>query len=513
MKKSTIILFLALVILFSFLLKIPTFFEPLSRDEGLYSYASMVMEKGGILYKDVFEFKPPLVFNIYQFTHFILGNTPFALRVFTAFYSLLSVFGIFLIGSCLFGAATGLIASLIFGVFSSGIILEGNLANTEVFMLFPFILSAYAFLLYLKKEKKWLIFVSGIFCAIAFLFKVVALTNFLLFASFLFFSRKNANKEDFTGKKLWLDLALLSSGFIFVIILVSLYFAQKGALKEFLYAVFIFGFIYVRSSFGFQYLYNLIANSFSVFCEGFLMWVTAVVSLWFILFQERRMEGLFIALWFVFSCFGVFAGGRFYEHYYIQLLPALSLLSAYFFAQARESILKKWRFIKPTKNLLVVFIFGSFILFIALNSRYYLNFFRMLSGRVSEVTYKSYFLYRNPIKIEAVSDFLKKNSKPEDYVYVWGAEPLVNYTSGRVSPTRYIINFHTDNIIGARQEVMKSLYLKKPCFIVLFLKPFPELNELLISRYVLLKEIEGVQIYFKRQTNLYGKNKRITSNY
>ena len=65
-EKAKDFWFLLIVSFFFFILRFPSLFEPYwYGDEGIYQVLGMVIRKGGLLYRDIWDNKPPFLYFIY----------------------------------------------------------------------------------------------------------------------------------------------------------------------------------------------------------------------------------------------------------------------------------------------------------------------------------------------------------------------------------------------------------------------------------------------------------------
>jgi len=140
---------------------------------------------------------------------------------------------------------------------------------------------------------------------------------------------------------------------------------------------------------------------------------------------------------------------------------------------------------------------------------------------------RSYLEYSFPIPLEElhdqlwIIDFLKKNSAPDDGVFVWGTAPLINFLTERPNPSRFVSNFALMSPWGParwRQELIGELSRNPPLYIVVArhdtipavtftlddsetaLKKYPELAEFIASRYapLKLKSLHAFQVYRRK---------------
>ena len=163
-------IWLFVLLLTVFVLRIPSFFEPYSYgDEMIYLTLGEAVRQGVPLYKGIYDNKPPLLYLI----AFISGNL-FWFKAILALWHLITVFIFFKLTEFLFLGKKNsqLIATTIFALFTTLPLLEGNIVNAELFMILPTI-AAFYILLTKTPSSKNLVF-SGVLFSIATLFKIPA---------------------------------------------------------------------------------------------------------------------------------------------------------------------------------------------------------------------------------------------------------------------------------------------------------------------------------------------------
>ena len=74
-RKLTFSAFVVATFLLGLLLRVPTFSRPLlSDDEAIYATTADALARGDLLYRDVVDHKPPLIYHIYQAGFAALGR-------------------------------------------------------------------------------------------------------------------------------------------------------------------------------------------------------------------------------------------------------------------------------------------------------------------------------------------------------------------------------------------------------------------------------------------------------
>src|SRR5260221_8420815 len=88
------------------------------RDQGIYALVADVMLKGGMPYRDAWDFKPPGIFLTYAFAQGVFGKSMLSIRLLEVIGLVATVFGLQRLGHVFFdrpkaGLVAGALASLI----------------------------------------------------------------------------------------------------------------------------------------------------------------------------------------------------------------------------------------------------------------------------------------------------------------------------------------------------------------------------------------------------------------
>src|SRR6266404_3963791 len=132
--------FLLTISFIFFLLRFPSLFEPnWYGDEGIYQVLGLGMNAGRLLYRDIFDNKPPLLYFFYS----LVSSDFFSIRLLSLIFGVLALLAFYFLSKKLFQEKKArLIATSFFAILFGLPLIEGNIANAENFMLFPNILSA-----------------------------------------------------------------------------------------------------------------------------------------------------------------------------------------------------------------------------------------------------------------------------------------------------------------------------------------------------------------------------------
>ena len=149
-----------LIIAFLFvLLRIPSLVEPnWYKDEGIYQIVGREIASGKILYKDIWDNKPPFLYLIYS----VFDGNLFSVKLASLFSGLFSLFAFYaLTGKIFTKNFSRYLSTLLYGFLFATPFLEGNIANAENFMLLPIILAGYFVIDFSEGKKNRYIVFSG----------------------------------------------------------------------------------------------------------------------------------------------------------------------------------------------------------------------------------------------------------------------------------------------------------------------------------------------------------------
>jgi 4-amino-4-deoxy-L-arabinose transferase-like glycosyltransferase len=448
-------------------LRLPFLFEPhWYFDEAIYLTIAQALKRGEILYRDIYDLKPPLIY----FTYFLCQSHLFWVRALATGATMLTATILFFFRKSYWTAA-------IFGLLASMTIFEGGIANTEIFMILPITL---AFLSVAQAKKSSVFFISGLLMGLAFLFKIVAFFDLLALILFLIFTSK-------WSKELTFKLTLQLTGFLFIPFLLSFYFFIDSAFPDLIRSVFLYNTAYVYT----QYL----------ILKMFLL--CAICCLLFLYRKKIPNLHLLAYLWFSFSLFGALSGGRPYPHYLLQTLPSFSLIIATPFPQIGQGTPFK-KFI-PAFLVFLLFVFSFFFFnFYRYPIRsYYNNFFLYALGHK---TYEEYQKFFNPslLAIYKTASYLKLNAEDNDSLLVLADYPQIYELSGLKPATRYLSLRHLSLVPAAKEETLITLSKNRPKFVVVFSKQeilFPEAEDFINQNYRQSFSLGGFNVFVANKIN------------
>src|SRR5260221_933611 len=227
---------IALVVLF----RVPSFFEPYYYgDEMIYLTLGNGVRHGLTLYKQIFDNKPPLIY----LTAAIAGNL-FWFKAILAFWMIATTIIFWHLVAQLFkeNKLAQKVAVIVFAIFTTIPLFEGNIVNAELFLIGPIILGL---TILLSKPTYKNIFLAGMIFAVGALFKIPAAFDVAVIVVFWLVTLPKINfKNLFEVIKKTFILAL---GFSIPILLTFIWYFTKGALPDYLKAAFLQNVNYISS--------------------------------------------------------------------------------------------------------------------------------------------------------------------------------------------------------------------------------------------------------------------------
>jgi 4-amino-4-deoxy-L-arabinose transferase-like glycosyltransferase len=468
LNKKITLLFILVILFFSFLVRLPFLNVLMEADEGEIAYVSQQMEQGGIPYKDGISQKMPGMLYVYLFVFKIFGHQISDIRLFSFIYALVGVLLLYKLGALLFNKPVGLMASFIFGLISADPARFGFMAKAENFMLAPLIGSVIIFYLALKKKNNFLFFVCGLVNGLVFILKQSAIFNCLFIVVFLFGDFFVNRKEEklFELVKRYFYFA---AGFTMILLSLVIYFRFNGAWNDFIYWVFLHNLEYVKAGFTFSKLTNsrIWSTFFTQFrnmsAPSFIFWILGFYGIWHFI-KDKNRSGLLITVWFIFLAISIFSGLHFFPHYFLLTTPVLAITAGY----GSWLLFTKINGIKKTIIKRLITVLTVFLLVVLILGPH-LNYWLVYSPKqISKLVYNDY--YPLEARIKYIGEYINQNSLSDDRIFIFGTAPDILFYSQRRSATKYIIFYPlaepSKDVLRIQKDIIREISLLKPKYIV-----------------------------------------------
>jgi dolichyl-phosphate-mannose-protein mannosyltransferase len=420
------------------------------RDSGVFLYAGWRILNGEIPYRDIWDHKPPMVYYINALGLWLSNNSRWGVWWIECFILIFAA----TTGYYLFKKAFGTIPSLIsltLWLLTLAFVIEGGNLTEEYALPLQFLALWLAYDINKPNRSSWHHFLIGLLGSVAFFTKQSTIGIWIAIIIYSTTQRFASNQIKRWGH----DLFYFSAGIFAILCFMMIFFSVHGALLQFWSAGFDFNFVYSSTNFtsrlwaatsGLKNV-NEYTGLFQFSMLGYIFALT------YLLTKKNESENQFPLL-----VIGIIAlpielmlvsiSGRSFPHYYVTILPILSLFAGVVF----------WVFcsnIPDSKNL---------------------PKFAFTIGVIGALLWASIYSYYDTVssyqqaRDTTVIDYIKASTTQDDYVLLWGAEAYVNYFAQRKSPTRYfyLSPLYAEKYVNEQMinEFLKDIIQNKPRLII-----------------------------------------------
>ncbi|HJQ70784.1 MAG TPA: glycosyltransferase family 39 protein [Blastocatellia bacterium] len=539
-SRSTLLWVFVAITAATFLLRI-FYAGHLYQDDGLWFTAAEQILDGRALYREIYFDKPPALPLLYAMLFKLFGAHILVIRLFTIFYSVAISATLYLFGSRLYGRREGLLAAVMFAVFSTTYT-TGHVQglNTDFLMLLPYTAGAYLLARSGVESSKLCALGGGGLVGVAFQINPKAIFDLLFFLSILILIRRWRGSDT---RRLAGLFGLAVAGLFAGALPFFIYIAATGSLSDYWLYVWDWGARYAGYYSAWKTLSAALTQSANYFALNNTLTITLAFVVATVIMRSRRgpadnaateqapgadfrsssahRSDVVLLIWLATSYCGLAVGGRFFGHYFFQIMPALCLLGGRGLIEIL-SRLKSPRVSATARWLILGLILVGFIFTLArFHGRTLTLALDLAWGAKSERT-KDWLherLNREELMAAAAARQLPdpavaadiedvealRRDAPEEYLFVWGYRPEIYYWSGLRPASRYLstqpltgvpadihyFGWDYGRLLGdertkrAREELARELDSARPAYIIdelgffnndLSIKDFDELS-------------------------------------
>lgn len=455
------------------LLRTPSVIEPhWYGDEGIYQVVGQALNEGRILYREIWDNKPPILYIIYAIVHADL----FFVKLLSLISGFLSVIFFFFLALKIFkNRKAVIVATSLYAILFGAPVLEGNIANAENFMLLPIVAAGYFVYLYRHGRKTKQVIIAGLLLSVAFMTKTVAIFDFAAFFTFLFFT------VSLKGKNLIKDYSYFIISFASLFLIFCSYFFLRGVFPDFVSGVFWQNVSYVSEQYG-------AANPYIIlFVKTFLLLIFVAI----LVAMRKKMTNatLFIYLWIVFGIYNAFFSDRPYTHYLLVLLPAFSLLVGHIFEKT------KTRIISIIGVIIVIFFAYYHFGIYRKNILYYQNYLQFITNGKIITDYQRFFDVNTPRDYK-IANFITGNMEKNEPVLLLSDSAQIYSLSKKLPIGKYIVAYHITYYPRAERETKEEIEKERPRYIIQTSQG--AIFKDLLSSYELKYIMDGAKIYERK---------------
>lgn len=520
---------------FSSLGGVLSFFMPLGRDQGNYAYAGWAFNAGKKLYQEVLAFKPPMTVYVHSISQKLFGHNTEAIRLFDWMIIALTAWLLFQImlkfelpqHIAFLGSFFYLLQYYGFDYWHS--------AQTDHWAQLPVTLSV-LLLLTVKPLPNVRIMICSFLGIAAILFKYTFALIWLPLTLLQLAWNRRSSSERFIRFWLIKCIALFLGGCLGLMLVLAPLLIQHS----------IHSYIDIQTNMVAPYAaQNLVANPLTLaqqfftrlYTQPFLLPIGIILLAGTIALAPvdpsiKRSDPIrskylpFTLLWLFSAALACFIQTKFFMYHYAPLLPPVAILGALAFHRIGLSFTQQ-RSGRASWIAAASFISCWFLFWgegLRNNMQYAWDSWsnkshEALLARLEGISQSDYSL----VDIEQLVRFIKEKTSHDETVFLWGFDPTVNFMAKRFSTTRFIYNYpfrrHPQNPVWVRQ-LLDDITHSSPTLIIIarndltpsitrndddslaLLKNIPELLKLINEYYTEEKKIGIHYLVLKRKQEI-----------
>jgi hypothetical protein len=431
---------------------------PLERDEGEYAYAGQLILQGIPPYKLAYNMKFPGTYAAYAVIMSIFGQTITGIHLGLLLANIAMIVLVFFLGRQLVNSIVGLAAAMSYAVLSVSPSVLGFAGHATHFVLLPVLGGILLLFNAANRHGFGRLFASGFLFGLGVLIKQPAVF-FALFGTIYLVS--SDLRRRFRRGKILLRSVIFSAGVILPFGITSFLLWHIGVFDRFWFWT-----IDYARQYGSLVPFSQVPQIFfysakEVIMAGWPIWMLAGIGLVAGLWKQRtRNRAIFLLGFLFFSALALFPGFYFRLHYFVLVLPAVSLLAGVAISRFSDLIVDRL----PVARLIPILFLGAALAWPIITERKF--FFEASPADASRMIYpESPFL--ESIRI---AEYLREHTTRSDTIAVLGSEPQIYFYSNRHSATGYIYAY---GLMEAQkyapqmqQEMIREIERAHPKFLV-----------------------------------------------
>lgn len=497
--RATVLKAFAIIAVATFALRI-FYAGHLYEDDGLWFSAAEEMLRGKTLYTGIYFDKPPVLPLLYAGLFKIFGAHILTIRLFTIAYSLAVSAVVYGFGSWLYNKRTGLIAAAMWAFFSTTAA-SGHTQgfDSDFVMVLPYTAGAYVLTRACLEGRAWLAVAGGALVGVAVQINPKGVFDLVFFAVLLFVVSLWFDRARLVTPAVWKGrggsrlissvrlLALALVGFTASSLPFIIYLAGAHSLSNYWLYVWVWGSRYAN----YKSLLSIITLGLRVnigyFALNSTFLITLVVVVVSVVRRARRLSttrepketdppdsnaasaldiasrrefasDVVLLIWLAVSFAGLSVGGRFFTHYFFQIMPGLSLIAARVLSETASYTRTYGK--RLSRALVALLVIGFVITAVRFHTRTITLAADWVRGKKGGATATWFHerLNHEERKVAALVRGLPEGAEdtlgPEgirqgapdarasedaaDYLFVWGYRPELYYWSGLLPASRYL---------------------------------------------------------------------------
>jgi hypothetical protein len=448
------------VIVFVVAVRIRLLEIPLERDEGEFGYMGQLILQGGPLYSAAYNMKLPGIYAVYALIMLLFGQSTAGIRLGLMLANVGTILLMFVLARRLFGSFVGVMAAASYAVMSLSPRTLGLAGHATHFVVLC-ALGGLVLLLKATENSRWTtLFWSGLLLGLGFTMKQCGAYFVLFGLAYLAWSL--LSKRPIAGGKVIGRLVVFAVSSAIPLLLSCLAALLMGEFDKFWFWTVKFpseyGSLTLRE--GWANLKFIIGPTIG---HNMWLWLLGGIGLTAVVWSRKvRSHWSFLTGFLVFSALSVSSSLYFRDHYFIVILPAISLLASVAVACIGDLI---------SQSNLPTYVSGIPVVAFVFAVGYPVAmqkdiFFTMTPAQVCRFTYGT-----NPFpEFVEIAKYIREHTNPGDKIAVLGSEAELYFYTRRRAATSYI---YTYSLVRPQkyarrmqEEMIRQIESAKPKYIV-----------------------------------------------
>ena len=427
---------------------------PLERDEGEYAYAGQLILQGVPPYTFAYNMKFPGTYTAYAAIMSVFGQTINGIHAGLLLVNALTILLIFLLGRRLVNCVVGLVAASSYAVLSVSPSVLGLAGHATHFVVLP-VLAGILLLLDASDRYAYArLFASGALFGVGLVMKQPAI--FFIPVGIIYLAWNDVRRKR-APKDILLRGLVFGIGAITPLVLTCLILWRAGVIDKFWFWT-----IRYAGQYG-SILINEIesgrwplsqaaqfvaSRTMEAIGAGWMLWALGGLGViaGFVKRKSRTITGFLLGL-LLFSALSVAPGLYFRPHYFVMMLPTVSLLAGVAIGELSDFLTHRITALRFVPVLLLAVALGIPIF------RYARIFFEASPDEACRIMYpESPF-----VESVKIGNYLREHSSPKDTIAVLGSEPEIYFYSHRRSATGYIYTYGLMEPQTFAQQMQKEM--------------------------------------------------------
>ncbi len=402
---------------------------PLERDEGEYAYAGQLMLQGIPPYKLAYNMKFPGTYAAYTVIMSIFGQTISGIHLGLLLVNAFTCALVFLLGRRLNNSTAGIAAAMAYAILSVSPSVLGLAAHATHFVVLPVLGGTLLLLNKPGRQHSDRLFASGLLLGLSVLMKQPAVFFILFAVIYLVFKDVQCG---FGLKCSLLRTLFFSTGVILPFGIASFFLWSAGVFDKFWFWTIDYARQYATLIPLSQAPQIFLLSIEEVIGAGWALWMLAGMGVVMGLLDKRmRASAIFLLVFLFFSALAICPGFYFRYHYFILVLPAVSLLVGATFSKPSDLL----------AGHMVAVRFVPLLLLCAALSLPILSERKLLFALSPVEACRTIYPESAFPESVRIAEYVREHTSEDDTIAVLGSEPQIYFYSRRHSGTGYIYTY------------------------------------------------------------------------